>query len=288
MSDLKCYRGPNPHKRRKEITCLYCLNFTEERRNLFPHCSLRGMICKFLHGSSTKNCITFKKRTVKLSEQNTYSKHFYCNLVYFEQGQLAILLQYPPLHLQKPTLTQAHRCGFLHSPSLKQLSSFPSRGAQTQKLPTFRTELREPLEHHFLSSHIPINQPTDLISVPKFVTSLSSDWFQFLQLIHSAVRQQLHGIHQPAYPQHTPPSTNHGAFAGSFSWAVLPCRNTGFRFRFYSPGAQKLSALAKETNGSSGHGLSSLFGDSCWRRSNVKDRLRKGIFFHAAGSQHYM
>lgn len=101
--------------------CLYCLNFTEERRNIFPHCSLRSMICKSLHGSSRKNSITFRKRTIQLSKQNTYSKHFHCNLAYFEQaGQMAILLQYPPLHLQKLTLTQAHGCGFLYSPSPKQ------------------------------------------------------------------------------------------------------------------------------------------------------------------------
>lgn len=125
ISDLKCHRKPNPQKRKKEIMCLCCLNFTE-LRSIFLHCSLRGMTCKSLQGSNRKNLITFRKRTIQFSEQNTYSKHFHCNLAHFEQvGQLAILLQYPPLHLQKLMLTQMHRCDFLYSPSLKQFCSFP-------------------------------------------------------------------------------------------------------------------------------------------------------------------
>jgi len=124
--------------------CLSYLNFTVKRRNILPHCSLRGMICKSLNGSSRENCITFGKRTMQLSEQNTSSKHFHCNLACFEKAShLAMLLQYPRLHLQKLMLTQAQGCGFLSSPSLKQLSKFLTRGAQAEKFPTFKTELRE-------------------------------------------------------------------------------------------------------------------------------------------------
>lgn len=143
MSDLKCHRKLNPHKRREEIMGLYCLNFTELRRSIFPHCSLRGMTCKSLHGRNRKNLITFRKRTIQLSEQNSYSKHFHCNLVHFEQaGPLAILLQYSRLHLQKLMLTQTHRCDFLYCPSLKQFCSFPM-GVQNRKLTTFKIELRD-------------------------------------------------------------------------------------------------------------------------------------------------
>lgn len=101
---------------------LHCLNSTEERTH-FPHCFLRGMICKSLHRSSQNSGITFTKRAIQLSEQNIYSKYFHSNFVYFEQTTLlAILLQYLPLHQQKLVLTQAHGHAFLRSHTLKQLS----------------------------------------------------------------------------------------------------------------------------------------------------------------------
>lgn len=122
--------------------CLYCLNFTEERRNIFPHSSLRGMICKSLHGSSRKNSITFRKRTIQLS-----------NKILIANISIVILLilsklvdgNTTPVPTFAPAETDAHTSTRMWLPllSLPKTSSFPMRGAQAEKLPTFKIELRE-------------------------------------------------------------------------------------------------------------------------------------------------